>query len=367
MKKIRVLHIAEIDNDKTKGTSVIIPQYINAQNDNENIDVAFFNCNEIEIDSIRQKNNIFNLDDNVEMKVIDDFKPDIVIFHEIYKPYYLKIYKYLIAKKIPYIIIPHGGMTKQAQRHKWIKKNVANFILFNKFFLNARYIQYLSEKEKNNTKFEKLSNYVLGNGMEKIPKENLYIKEKKNNSNFNLVYVGRYEYKIKGLDQLLEACKLIKNENITDIKINLYGTGNKKDINLMKEYIQNNKLSQIVKLNGPIYEDEKKHRILSNDAFIQVSRTEGQSLGIIEALCLGMPVILSEGTGYKSIIDSEKIGICTITNGEDIYNSIINLKNKKEKLVEFSKNAFKNAFDNYSWNGIVKLSIEKYSNIIKNK
>ena len=115
MKKIRVLHIAEIDNDLTKGTSTIIPQYVIEQSKNKNLEVFFLNCNNLKLNVFAKNNNIFNLDCNYDNNVIKKVNPDIVIFHELYKPPYLNVYKYLIKNGIPYIIIPHGGMTKKAQ------------------------------------------------------------------------------------------------------------------------------------------------------------------------------------------------------------------------------------------------------------
>lgn len=299
-----ILHVSEIDNDLSKGTSNIIPQYIMSQSKVIN-NIGLLNCNDIELKELAETNNIYKLYDNTDMKVIKEFKPSLLVFHEVYKPYYLKLYKYCLNNKIPYIIIPHGCLTKKAQKHKKIKKIAGNLLFFYDFINHAEYIQYLSQNESNETNFNKHNCYVLGNGIENIPNNNMYKKIRRTDKNgLNLIYVGRYDYLIKGLDQLIIACKLIKEEMIDKkIKILLYGTG---DNSKILKNIKKNELEQVIILNGAIFGEEKRKEIVQSDVFIQVSRTEAQPLGIMEAMTLGMPVLVSEGTGFSNIVETNE-------------------------------------------------------------
>lgn len=366
MKKMRVLHIAKIDNNKTKGTSVAVPQYVISQCKNDELEVAFLNCCNIKINELENIENIYIASENKNMEVLRKFQPEIVVFHELYKIEYIKIYKFLNKNKIPYIIIPHGGMNINVQNTRKLKKMLGNFLLFNKFFYSAQCIQYLSEAERDKSVYKKINNCIIGNGIPNIPDENKYLKKINSNDLLNLVYVGRYDYLIKGLDQLLESFKILNEEGVMDIKLNLYGKSEKNDYDLIKSYIENNNLNQLINLNGPVFGDEKRNIILNNDAFIQVSRTEGQPLGVMESLSLGMPVILSEGTGYKKIIENNSIGILTKTSSEEIAHAILKIKNRKDKLCEYSKNAYEYALKNYTWESNVDKTINLYKTIIRN-
>ena len=357
-----VLHVACIDNSFLSGVSIVVPKHVKFQA--QFADVALVNISNVKINNLDNQLN-YNPDDILDVDVPYN-NPDLVIFHECYNYKYIKIYKYLIRKKIPYIIIPHGCLTKYAQNHKKIKKKLGNLFVFNKFITNAAAIQYLSLQEYKSSLFKKCNSYVLGNGFNSIPTKNEYMLKKKLKCDcLNLIYVGRYDYMIKGLDQLLKACKLLKDNNISGIRVNLYGVGSNKEVKIIDDYICNNRLNDIVKLNGSIYADKKRKILLKNDVFIQVSRSEGQPLGVIEAMCLGLPVILSEGTGYKKIIDDEHIGICTKTDSLEIYNAMVELKNNKDKLEYYSDNTYRYAVNNYSWSKIVKESLIKYEEIIK--
>lgn len=367
MKKINILHIAEIDNDKTKGTSTIIPQYVIQQQLSDKFNVSFLNCNNDELIYNKTINDIYCLNDNENNAIIDKVKPDIVVFHELYKLPYLKIYKYLVKKKIPYVIIPHGGMTKRAQNSKKIKKMLGNLLFFNDFFNNASKIQYLSINEKNCTCFKRLDNIVVGNGISNFPVENMYHKKNnKKSDDISFIYVGRYDYLIKGLDQLLEAFFLAK-ENSLNVKLIMYGKGNDSDTQKIKNYIKNNKLEKYIEFNGPIYDEEKRKTIVKNDVFIQVSRTEGQPLGVMEAMALGMPVLLSEGTGYSEIVNLFDIGEICKTNKDDIFNKIKSFIASKELLHEKSQNSYFYAKKFYSWENILNNTRFLYLEIIEKR
>lgn len=361
---MRILHISEIDNDMSKGTSSVIPDYVLAQLHSNN-HVYYLNCNNIIIDKIPKDKKIsYNLEENKNMQVLKTINPEIIIFHEVYKPPYIEIYKYCLSHNIPYIIIPHGCLSKQAQNHKKIKKVLGNFFLFNRFIKCAAKIQYLSVNEYNNSCFKNIPYYILGNGINNIPEENLYLKNK--HESFNLIYVGRYDFYIKGLDLLLDACNIIKGEMYDkNITISLYGKGNKNSISLINHYLKKYKLESIIKVNGAVFGEEKKNLIIKSSAFIQLSRTEGQPLGIIEALSLGMPVLLSDGTGLKEDLKRNNFGVVANCNAVDISNKILDLYSKRKMLNNYSKNSYNFAVNNYTWSRITELALKNYKDVIK--
>ena len=365
--RISILHISEIDNDVSKGTSVIIPQYILSQK-NTGHNVGLLNCNNINLSKLNKLDNIFSKSDNKNFMVLKEFKPDIVIFHEVYKPAYIKIYKFCLKNHIPYIVIPHGCLTKEAQNHKRLKKVIGNFLLFNNFLKNAKFIQYLNKNEYKMSTFKNINYFIMGNGVDGIPTSNMFLKTKKDDNIFNIIYVGRYDYLIKGLDQLILACSLIKKEMINKkIRLNLYGIGNEYSRNKILNAILDNTLDDLVIFNGPVYGSKKRKLIAKNNEFIQVSRTEGQPLGVMEAMSLGMPMIISNGTGFSRIVKNNKCGLVTDCSAKRISEAILEIYDMKHKLNDLSENSYTYAKKNFSWKCIANLCIDKYTSIIKEK
>lgn len=365
-----ILHISSINNKKSNGMNVVIPEYIKNQSKLEK--VALYNCNNQIPEKLRDNYKVFlkKKNEKFDLKKLEEpfNKPDIVVFHGIYKYDYISIYKELIKQNIPYIIIPHGGLTKQAQKIKKIKKIVANAILFNKFIKKANYIQFLSKKEKEySSKFDRKS-FILGNGIY-VPEK--LLKQYNEKKEFKILYIGRYDIYQKGLNVLADAVKLInkdiKNKNIT---INLYGPINKQERTYkkamkLKSIIRKYKIGDIVKMNDAAYEKEKEEILLSSDIFIQLSKSEGQPLGIMEAMAYGLPCIVTEGTTFKEIIEKNKCGYTVELDKKNISNQILYIIENHEELSKMSKNAYKYAKENFEWNKILKESIEKYKEIIK--
>ena len=356
---MNILHIGKLSEDQANGMNVVVPEHVISQSKIEN--VAFLNCRNIKLTKLSEFKNYFCQEKNI--KKIKDIKspfnkPDIVIFHGIYIPEYLKLSKEIRKLKIPYIIVPHCSLTENAQKIKPLKKKIGNILFFNKFIKGASAIQYLSSVESNMSKKFKNNSYIIGNGMDEpnIKKNNFSKKGLK------LIYVGRYDIYHKGIDLLINACKTISDYMRKEsIIIELYGKGT--DEEKIKKMIINNELSDIIKVNGPIYGLEKLKIITSDDMFIQTSRLEGQPLGIMEAMYLGMPIIATEGTTFKEIIKENSCGFSCTNDYNKISQQIVKMNENKNILKKFSQNSYKYAKNNFCWNIISKQSIQKYKEI----
>lgn len=354
---MNILHICSISNNKTSGISRVVPLHFIYQKKYAN--TAILNCSKERIDMLNGYNNVFYLNEyNNIFDLPEPFnKPDLVCFHSNYIIEFIKLYKQLIKANIPYIVIPHCCLTQEAQKIKPIKKKIGNFLFFNSFIKNSIAIQYLSLTEKENTTLYNKESIISGNGIE-LPKEK---REKFSDNKIKMIYIGRYAIIHKGIDMLFKFVKdnidfFIKNR----ITIDMYGAGND-GIEKVSQIVREKSLSKIVKVYGPVFEDEKKKLLLNSDMFIQLSRLEGQPLGIMEALAYGIPVIASDGSSFGKIVEENKCGIRYDSN--KVINELSQIINNKEQLKEMSKNARLYAIKNFSWNEVAKNTIEKYKKI----
>ena len=353
-----ILHIACINNDFCKGVCVAVPQHIIAQS--KYAEVGFINVNNEQILNIENQFKYEKEKSSIENLPAPFNKPDLVIFHEVYRLAFLTILREIKEKNIPYVIVPHGCLTIEAQKNKKIKKIIGNKFLFNNFIHSSAALQCLSEQERNRIRFN-VKKIISGNGTEK----SIEIKNKFNEGSVSFVFIGRIDIRIKGLDILVNAISLIADFlRKKNAKFCIAGSVNGDDSKKLKQLIMKLHISDIVRIIDAVKGKEKQKLLLESDIFLLTSRTEGMPMGIIEALNYGVPCLVTKGTSVKELIESNDVGWGCETNVESLSHalkiSILERNNWEQK----SKNAQQLMQEQFRWENIAKKTIQIYSNLI---
>jgi glycosyltransferase involved in cell wall biosynthesis len=359
---MRILHIAYVDHRSDSGISVAVPRHIKHQA--KYADVSLLNITDFIPDNAEGIYPVYSIKkgDTLTDLLHSNDAPDLVVFHEIYRPYFIRAYKEILKEGIPYVIIPHGSLTRGAQLESKWKKRFGNFALFNKFINLSSDIQYMSETEASQSTAIKKPYFVQGSGIDIVGRKKYDFLE----SGLKIVYIGRLDIHVKGLDILLEAARdnkelFIKN----DIAITIAGSDSKGGHRKIRKYIDKYKLDKLITLEGPIYGAAKVKKLLEHDLFIQISRTEAQCLGLMEAMDLGLPSIVSPGSTFFEIAKQYKIAIPSEGNSNDVSQAVLSAVSNKDMLNTLSRNASKYIADNYAWDRVARLMVEHYEGIFK--
>ena len=345
-----ILHIAELRNMTSNGVGVVVPQHVRAQQ--AYAQAGLVNLADVSVGEDFQLpyQKKFDLD-----QLPQPFhKPDLVVFHEIYRVPYLTISRQLRQRKIPYVIVPHGGLQKRALRIKWLKKAVANLLLWNRFINGAAAIQCLSETEKAETGF-RTEKFIGTNGIFMSEYQPVH----REHSGLRIVFIGRLSIFHKGLDILTQAaarCADLLREK--SCRIEIYGPDRENDRKPLEEMIRDQGIADIMQVYDPVFGEEKEKLLQDADLFAQSSRFEGMPMGILEALSYGVPCVVTEGTAVGAYIRRYDAGWVSQTDAEDFASALA------AAVTEVSSahrcNARRLVQEEFSWDSIARETVEKY-------
>lgn len=362
--KINIVHITFLRNNRASGVNSIVPYHIKYQSRYSN--VFWYNISSKYRPSKEDVDFYHGIEDypNYDIKSLDEpfSSPDLVIFHGVFFYQYLKIFRELIKRNIPYIVVPHGSLTKYALKKKYIKKLIGIKLLFSEFIGKAKAIQYLTEGEYKNSGDKWNTDYIIiPNGCD-IP---IKKKEHLNTVNLKGTFIGRKAIYYKGLDLLIEACSIIKDylEKYNCV-ISIYGPSEEKANSKLSRLINKYKLEKFIHLKDGVYGQQKEDIILNSDFFIMTSRTEGHPVALIEALSYGVPCFVTQGTNMATEVNKFNAGWGVKNGVKSISNGLIKMLEEIDTFGEKSSNA-RLLSNKYEWDTLAKLSIEKYKELIR--
>lgn len=351
-----IMHVARIVENLCNGVCVAVPQHIIAQQNFA--DIGFINITNYKPEGIKHQ---FIFEKHMKLSALPSpfSRPDLVVFHEVYIPEFIRLARDLRKNGIPYIIIPHGSLTKEAQEKSKAKKIIANMLVFNRFIDGAKAIQCLSNREEENTIFGN-KKIIYPNGI------NLPFNSKKifNSNIVDILFIGRLEIHIKGLDILIDSVSTsIDRFSEERCMLSIYG----RDIfgfhDELKKIITEKGVNSFVNLNHEIIGKDKEKRLLSSDIFIQTSRSEGLPMGILEALSYGIPCIVTKGTGIGDLIQLYDAGWVAETESKSVSEALVKALVERNTWPEKSNNAIRLIRDNFLWDAVAERTIKSYDNL----
>jgi len=281
--------------------------------------------------------------------------PDTVISNLFIQPYTWQAAKFCKINSIPFILTNQTMIFSGNPLSRFIE----NFVLrlHRKLFSQSKYILCWSEGalEFAYSNFDimdpsKIRRLYAGVNLKNFHELKSHPSEKDHNF-LKILLVGRF-VRYKNHQTLFKALNLLKENQYVDFKLNLLGSGPYK-----KEIIQDiDKLNLREKV---FFLEKRPHHKMKNlysehDILVLPSYKEPIGMVVPEAMACGTPVIVSEGCGASSYVESGLNGfIFRSFDYKDLAIKILLLKDKRLRE-KFSKNAINTIKEKYDLKEVVK-------------
>lgn len=357
---MKLLHITATHLNLAGGIPVVLRDLVSAQNEIDDFEARVLS---LKADISAMNSQFFDfLGDGSFDNYVEEYKPDVVIFHSHYYFEYLRLYRSLVKKNIPYFIEPHGSFGKAALQKSRIKKWIANNILLRNFMKSAYGYIFLNEAEKNDAQFKTNHDHIIPNGIDTGRIKNAVCLQEP----WSFYFIGRFDVNHKGLDYLFDALEILDKRG-EKVSVKLFGTGTEEEV----EYVNNriNSLNSIIVANcGPIYGEEKTKALEQCGIMLLTSRYEGFPMTVLEAWEYGNPCIVTPGTNVAEEIAENGLGWKTELNANDIALSIKKATQEYEEARTHFVVTCKNyVASKYSWAEIAQRSFEELKRPDKSK
>lgn len=143
--------------------------------------------------------------------------------------------------------------------------------------------------------------------------------------NFILVSTRRWELNY-GIDTLLKAFHLTYCQN-TNLRLILLGTGSLAQE--VSEFINCNDLSDVIYAPGQISHIDLPNFFRAADAYVSCSHSDGSSISLLEAMAIGLPVVVSDIPSNREWVTHKKNGwLVPVGDAEALADVILEITKK---------------------------------------
>lgn len=213
----------------------------------------------------------------------------------------------------PYVIFPHSSLRQKAIGSS---RSSAKLLYLNLLERNnlaqAVFIAFNAEEELRDSLYSQ-KGVVIPNGIDftalgEIPVRGKFRSRHGIPSEAILFgFLGRLDVKQKGLDVLLEGFAAMAKER-TDVHLAIAGPTEGGGRTVVEDAIGRLGLRRRVSMPGLLERNQKLEFFADIDVFTLMSRYEGMSMSLLEAMYSGRPVLITRGVGLSGVIEREGAG-----------------------------------------------------------
>lgn len=296
---------------------------------------------------------------------LDTIPPKSVFhIHSVFRLANFALARILHQKNIPFIFTPHDSYSPESIRKKWLLKTILLHTT-EKYILNKAILVHAITEigEKHLRKYTKSTITMVHNFVDTPA----YLK--KIASTNSICFLGRFDWYQKGIDIQIKAYKHFIDEVAKETPFIMMGACKKQELLQIQKMLEHNHLKQDtqVLVLGYLKENEKWHKLNESYVYFQLSRYEGFSYSVVEALSLGKPVVISSFIPIANYVQQYKAGF-VVDNVEEAANALKCIFNLSETDYEQMSQSAKQCYqENFHPNVVKPHLVNLYTSVFSNE
>jgi len=164
----------------------------------------------------------------------------------------------------------------------------------------------------------------------------------------------------KGLDYLLEAFTLIKNDRIS---LTIVGDG--PHYARLRKLAESLGITSSIKFTGRLARADVRHELRNSQLFVLPSLWEGQGIVFLEAMACGLPIVATDIPGVKGMLEDE-VNALLVPPGDSraLARAIERLASSSELRFNLASEGLSRV-EQFDWNELVERVISLYSSAME--
>lgn len=273
-------------------------------------------------------------------------------------------------KNLPYIVSPHGLLCEWSLQQSTRKKQSYLKLIEQANLNHSQAIHFTSQQEQQEVSQLELSapSFVLPLGLtppKLIPDARYRLRQR-----FNIpadepviLFLSRLHYK-KGLDYLIPALSQLTHHRFTFI---LAGNGTPDYEAQIQSLLISTGLCDRTHVVGFVEGETKDILMQGSDLFALTSHSENFAVAVLEALTVGLPVLVTPGVALASVVSQHQLGYVPDLDVFAIANALDAYLSAPQAAKDMGNRARQLILEKYTWKKIVSQMQHVYTNILQHK
>ena len=275
-----------------------------------------------------------------------------------------------IARKrgIPYIIRPLGQLCEWSLQQSTRKKQIYLTLIERANLNHSQALQFTSQQEQQEVSKLRLKSpsFILPHGLSipaPLPDARYKLRQllKVPASEPVILFMSRLHPK-KGLDYLIPALGKLAHQRNTFV---LAGSGSTDYEAEIDKLLISAGISDRTYRSGFVADEMKDIFLQGADIFALTSHSENFGVAVLEALAVGLPVLVTPGVALASVVEQYQLGYVVDLDVAAIASTLQHFLNYPQAAKEMGDRARCLILENYTWDQIASNLIEVYTAILK--